>query len=156
MPTDLGPFLVDFLPSTPRILQRNGLHFFHFLGATDSRGLPLTARSATVLTRIHRKHAGPPARIEAVLPDDICDFLVTLPCDQTVRRVRAIFLSGFAEGLLRPAIMAFDPCKNERPDSGGWIEARGRDALLHPREKTDQREVQIAGAPAIKPAPFMP
>ena len=99
---------------------------------------------ATVLAGIRRKHARPPAQKEAILPEDLCDMLATLPHDLRGLRDRAILLIGFAGGLRRSEIVALDHGKDDTPDSSGWVEILEDGALLTLRGKTGWREVEIA------------
>lgn len=99
---------------------------------------------ATVLAGIRRKHARPPAQKEAILPEDLCDMLATLPHDLRGLRDRAILLIGFAGGLRRSEIVSLDHGKDDTPDSGGWVEILEDGALITLRGKTGWREVEIA------------
>ncbi|MCA1776961.1 MAG: integrase, partial [Loktanella sp.] len=65
------------------------------------RGLTLDRKDrhiATVLAGIKRKHARPPVQKEAILAEDICAMVATLPHDLRGLRDRAILLIGFAGG----------------------------------------------------------
>ena len=99
---------------------------------------------ASVLAGIRRRHARPPAQKEAILPEDLRDMLATLPHDLRGLRDRAILLIGFAGGLRRSEIVALDHGKDDRPDSGGWVEILDDGVLLTLRGKTGWREVEIA------------
>ncbi len=98
----------------------------------------------SVLAGIRRKHARPPAQKEAILPEDLRDMLATLPHDLRGLRDRAILLIGFAGGLRRSEIVALDHCKDDTPDSGGWVEMLEDGVLVTLRGKTGWREVEIA------------
>lgn len=98
---------------------------------------------ATVLAGIKRKHARPPVRKEAILPEDILAMVATLRFDLRGLRDRAILLLGYAGGLRRSEIISLDVSKDDSPDSGGWIEILEGGALLMLNAKTGWREVEI-------------
>ena len=98
---------------------------------------------ATVLAGIKRKHARPPARKEAILPEDILAMVATLPYDLRGLRDRAILLIGYAGGLRRSEIVSLDVGRDDTPDSGGWIEILDDGAVLTLNAKTGWREVVI-------------
>lgn len=98
----------------------------------------------SVLAGIRRKHARPPAQKEAILPEDLCDMLATLPHDLRGLRDRAMLLIGFAGGLRRAEIVALDHGKDDTPNSGGWVEVLEDGVLITLRGKTGWREVEIA------------
>ncbi|WP_417725378.1 tyrosine-type recombinase/integrase [Salipiger sp.] len=110
------------------------------------RGLTLDRRNrhiATVLAGIRRKHARPPVRKEAILPEDILAMLATLPRDLRGLRDRAMLLLGYAGGLRRSEIVGLDRHKDDTPDSGGWVEIFDKGALLTLNAKTGWREVEV-------------
>ena len=110
------------------------------------RGLRLDRKDrhiATVLAGIRRKHARPPVQKEAILADDICAMVATLPHDLRGLRDRAILLIGFAGGLRRSEIVSLDRHKDDTMDSGGWIDILEGGALITLRGKTGWREVEI-------------
>ena len=108
---------------------------------------------ATVLAGIRRRHARPPEQKEAILPEDLRDMLATLPHDLRGLRDRAILLIGFAGGLRRSEIVALDHCKDDTPDSGGWVEMLEDGVLVTLRGKTGWREVEIARGSADATCP---
>ena len=108
---------------------------------------------ATVLAGIRRKHARPPVQKEAILPDDLCEMLATLPLDLRGLRDRAILLVGFAGGLRRSEIVSLDHGKDDTPDSGGWVEVLEEGLLITLRGKTGWREVEIARGSADQTCP---
>ncbi|WP_164662181.1 tyrosine-type recombinase/integrase [Tropicibacter sp. Alg240-R139] len=98
---------------------------------------------ATVLAGIRRKHARPPVRKEAILPEDILAMVATLGFDLRGLRDRAILLIGYAGGLRRSEIVSLDVGKDDTSDSGGWIEIFEDGTLLTLNTKTGWREVEI-------------
>ena len=110
---------------------------------------------ASVLAGIRRKHARPPAQKEAILPEDLRDMLATLPHDLRGLRDRAILLIGFAGGLRRSEIVALDHCKDDTPDSGGWVEMLEDGVLVTLRGKTGWREVEIARGSSDQTCPVL-
>ncbi|MCF6445672.1 tyrosine-type recombinase/integrase [Nereida sp. MMG025] len=98
---------------------------------------------ATVLAGVKRKHARPPVQKEAILAEDILAMVATLPFDLRGLRDRAILLLGYAGGLRRSEIVSLDVCKDDTPDSGGWIEILEEGVLLTLNAKTGWREVEI-------------
>ncbi|MGJ8629170.1 MAG: tyrosine-type recombinase/integrase [Sulfitobacter sp.] len=108
---------------------------------------------ATVLAGIRRKHARPPVQKEAVLAEDICAMIATLPFDLRGLRDRAILLIGYAGGLRRSEIVSLDHGRDDTPDSGGWIEVFNDGALLTLNAKTGWREVEIGRGSAEQTCP---
>jgi integrase len=98
---------------------------------------------ATVLAGIRRKHARPPTQKEALLVEDICAMVTTLPFDLRGLRDRAILLIGYAGGLRRSEIVSLDFHKNDTSESGGWVEIEKDGAILFLRGKTGWREVEV-------------
>ena len=110
------------------------------------RGLSLDRKDrhiAAVLAGIRRKHARPPVQKEAILAEDICAMVATLPHDLRGLRDRAILLIGFAGGLRRSEIISLDRHKDDTLDSGGWIDILEAGALITLRGKTGWRQVEI-------------
>ncbi len=110
------------------------------------RGLALDRRDrhiAQVLAGIKRRHARPPVQKEALLAEDICAMVATLPRDLRGLRDRALLLLSYAGGLRRSEIVRLDHGKDDTPDSGGWIEIFKAGALLTLNAKTGWREVEI-------------
>ncbi len=110
------------------------------------RGFALDRKNrhiASVLAGVRRKHARPPLRKEAILPEDILAMIATLDFDLRGLRDRAILLLGYAGGLRRSEIVSLDHGRDDTPDSGGWIEVMDQGALLTLRGKTGWREVEI-------------
>lgn len=110
------------------------------------RGFPLDRKNrhiATVLAGIKRMHARPPVQKEAILAEDILAMVATLPFDLRGLRDRAILLLGYAGGLRRSEIVSIDRHKDDKPDSGGWIEIFDDGVLLTLNAKTGWREVEI-------------
>ncbi len=111
------------------------------------RGTPLDRADrhiATVLAGIRRQHGRPPARKEAVMPDDLRAMLATLPpADPRGLRDRAILLLGFAGGLRRSEIVGLDVGREQTQDGAGWIEFLDKGLLVTLRGKTGWREVEI-------------
>ena len=99
---------------------------------------------ATVLAGIRRKHGRPPARKEAVMPDDLIAMLDTLPpADLRGLRDRAILLLGFAGGLRRSEIVGLDVGHKQTDDGAGWVEFLDKGLLVTLRGKTGWREVEV-------------
>lgn len=110
------------------------------------RGFSLDRKNrhiSTVLAGIKRKHARPPVQKEAILAEDILAMVATLPFDLRGLRDRAILLLGYAGGLRRSEIVSLDVHKDDKPDSGGWIEIFEKGALLTLNAKTGWRDVEI-------------
>lgn len=108
---------------------------------------------ATVLTGIRRKHARPPVQKEAVLAEDICAMVATLPFNLRGLRDRTILLIGYAGGLRRSEIVSLDFNRDDTPDSGGWVEIEEDGAILFLRGKTGWREVEIGRGSSEKTCP---
>lgn len=98
---------------------------------------------SAVLAGIRRKHARPPVQKEAILAEDICAMVATLPFDLRGLRDRAMLLLGYAGGLRRSEIVSLDVQKDDTPDSGGWIEFLEGGLLLTLNAKTGWREVEV-------------
>lgn len=101
------------------------------------------AHIASILAGIRRKHARPPIQKEAILAEDICAMVATLPFDLRGLRDRALLLLGYAGGLRRSEIVSLDFSKDDTPDSGGWVEIFEDGAILTINAKTGWREVEI-------------
>ncbi len=98
---------------------------------------------AAVLSGIKRRHGRPPVQKEAILSEDICAMVATLPHDLRGLRDRAMLLLGYAGGLRRSEIVGVDVQKDDTPDSRGWIEILDEGTLLTLNAKTGWREVEI-------------
>jgi integrase len=96
-----------------------------------------------VLAGIKRSHGKPPAKKEALFPEDILAMIATLPGNLRGYRDRAILLIGFAGGLRRSEITGLDCGPNQTEESGGWIEILKAGVLLTIRGKTGWRMVEI-------------
>ena len=110
------------------------------------RGQTLDRRDphiATVLAGIRRQHARPPVQKDAILADDICARVSTLPFGMRGLRDRAILLIGYAGGLRRSEIVSLDVGKDDTPDCGGWIEVEDDGVILTLNAKTGWREVEV-------------
>ena len=108
---------------------------------------------ATVLAGIRRRHARPPARKEALLPDEILAMAGTLPLDLRGLRDRAILLLGYAGGLRRSEIVGLDVGKDDTPGSGGWVDILEGGAVLTLDAKTGWREVEIGRGSSERTCP---
>ncbi|MGC1504567.1 MAG: tyrosine-type recombinase/integrase [Sulfitobacter sp.] len=100
-------------------------------------------RVATVLADIRRRPARPPVQKEAILTEDICAMVSTLPFDLRGLRDRAILLIGYAGGLRRSEIVSLDLGKDFSPDRRGWVQIEEEGAVLFLRGKTGWCEVEI-------------
>lgn len=112
-----------------------------------SAGSPLPRQDRhiiDVMAGIRRTHARPPAKKQALFPEDILAMLATLPQNLRGYRDRAILLIGFAGALRRSEITGLDCGPEQTPDSGGWIEIVPEGVLLTIRGKTGWRQVEIA------------
>ncbi|MBB3995870.1 integrase [Sulfitobacter undariae] len=109
---------------------------------------------STVLAGIRRKHGRPPLQKEAVLAEDISAMIATLPHDLRGLRDRAILLIGFAGGFRRSEIVGLDFCKDDTPDSDGWIEIGKEGAVVFVRGKTGWREVEIGRGSSKRTCPI--
>lgn len=110
------------------------------------RGVALDRKDrhiALVLAGIRRRHARPPLRKEAILPEDLRAMLATLPHDLRGLRDRAMLLVGFAGGLRRSELVGLDHGRDDTPDSGGWVQVLEAGLLITLRGKTGWREVEI-------------
>ena len=125
--------------------------------AYTQRGFSLDRRDrhiATVLAGIRNRHAAPPRRKEAILPEDLLAMLET--CDRGSLgglRDRAMLLIGFAGGLRRSEITGLDVGRDQTADGRGWIEVLPGGLLVTLRGKTGWREVEIGrgSSPATCP-----
>jgi integrase len=111
-----------------------------------SAGTPLPRQDrhiADVMAGIRRTHARPPARKQALFPEDLRAMLARLPHDLRGCRDRAILLVGFAGALRRSEITGLDRGPGQTDDGGGWIDILPEGLLLTIRGKTGWREVEI-------------
>ena len=149
-PEMIGLYLADLAagsPTSPALSVSTIERRLSGLGWTYAqRGFNLDRKNrhiATVLAGIKRRHARPPERKEAILPEDILAMVATLPYDLRGLRDRAILLLGYAGGLRRSEIVSIDVHKDDTPDSRGWIDILEQGALLTLNAKTGWREVEI-------------
>jgi integrase len=123
------------------------------------RGTPLDRADrhiATVLAGIRRQHGRPPARKDAVMPDDLRAMLGTLPpADLRGLRDRAILLIGFAGGLRRSEIVGLDVGRDQTEDGAGWVEVLDKGLLVTLCGKTGWREVEIGRGSADLTCPVV-
>ncbi|QUS37415.1 tyrosine-type recombinase/integrase [Falsirhodobacter algicola] len=111
------------------------------------RGQPLDRTDrhiATVMAGIRNRHARPPVRKAAILPNDLRAMLAT--CDAASLRGlrdRAMLLIGFAGGLRRSELTGLDLARDQTEDGRGWITILPEGLLLTLRGKTGWREVAI-------------
>jgi len=111
-----------------------------------SAGAPLPRQDRHILdvmAGIRRTHGKPPAKKEALYPEDILAMIATLPNNLRGWRDKAILLLGFAGALRRSEITGLDRGPSQTEDSGGWIEILEAGVLLTIKGKTGWRVVEI-------------
>lgn len=155
----VGRYIADLIsPQGNRPLTASSIER-HLSGLTwgyAQRGDPLDRTDphiADVLADIRCKHSRPPARKEAILPQDLIAMLATLPRDLRGLRDHAILLIGFAGGLRRSEIVGLDHGKGDTPDSRGWIDIFDDVAAITLYGKTGQRRIEITRGSGDQPCP---
>lgn len=124
------------------------------------RGLSLDRKDrhiATIMAGIRNKHASPPRRKEAILPEDLIAMLETLDRG-TLRglRDRAMLLLGFTGGLRRSEIVGLDISRDQTVDGRGWVEFfPDKGLLVTLRGRTGWREVEVGRGSSDATCPAM-
>lgn len=110
------------------------------------RGLRLDRADGVIAARLadlRREQHRPPARKQAIRPEDIRAMIATLPHDLRGLRDRAILLIGFAGGLRRSEIVGLDLGRDETVTQRGWVEIGDDGVRITLRGRTGWRKVAI-------------